>query len=396
MNACEGQRSPCVLAIWNEVTPYRAHIMRRIAAEVPDVRMIHFFTHAVKENSMPWQLDLPVGVDVRTDEPNSVPFGRYFHGRWRRLLRTILGIVERERPSVVIVAGHGDLVRLMLLRRLRKTGVSVIHYSDANIFGIATRSVPRDALRLAYLRWVMRMPDAYMTMGSCGRAYYSLVGSRGKPVFIHPYEPDYDMITRRDPGREQEFCRRFGMQRARRRFCCSARLVERKRVDVLLKAFISSAADLPDWDVLIAGTGPLASQLRAMVPESLRDRVTFTGFLQMDDIRTAYHVSDALVLPSQFEAWALVINEAVACGLPVIATSVTGAAVELVRHRVNGMLVPPGSVAAMSHAMRHIAEPGRAAAMSQASLRILADWRTAADPIQGLREAIGHFAPSED
>jgi glycosyltransferase involved in cell wall biosynthesis len=115
----------------------------------------------------------------------------------------------------------------------------------------------------------------------------------------------------------------------------------------------------------------------------------------MEDVRTCYHVSDVLVHPSQFEAWALVINEAVACGLPVIATSVTGAAVELVRHRVNGMLVPPGDVAALSRAMLHVAEPGRAADMGRASLRVLSDWRAAADPVQGLREAIDYFTAAD-
>jgi glycosyltransferase involved in cell wall biosynthesis len=395
MIGAEARPTPCVLAVWNEVTPYRAHMMRRIAAEMPDVRLIHFFTHAVQDGSMPWQTDLPSGLDVRTDGANRVPFGRYFHRQWRGLLRTILGIVEQEQPNLVIVAGHGDLVRLMLLRHLRRRGVSVVHYSDANVFGIATRSIPRDAVRLAYLRWVMRMPDAYMTMGTCGRAYYSLVGTRGKPVFAHPYEPDYGAIAQRDHVKEDAFCRRFGIQRSRRRFCCSARLVERKRVDVLLTAFIRSASELPDWDLLIAGTGPLAAQLQEMVPESLRDRVTFAGFLQMEDVRTCYHVSDVLVHPSQFEAWALVINEAVACGLPVIATSVTGAAVELVRHRVNGMLVPPGDVAALSRAMLHVAEPGRAADMGRASLRVLSYWRAAADPVQGLREAIDYFTAAD-
>ncbi len=85
------------------------------------------------------------------------------------------------------------------------------------------------------------------------------------------------------------------------------------------------------------------------------------------------------------------INEAVACELPIVATSVVGAAVELVRHRENGLLVPPRSVEAMADAIWEITRTDRYLEMKASCLPILDAWRRAADPVQAVRDALRHF-----
>ena len=63
MNDC-----PTVVALWYELTPYHAHALTRIHRELGDVRMVNVFTHSVTENSMPWQISLPEGLEVRFNE----------------------------------------------------------------------------------------------------------------------------------------------------------------------------------------------------------------------------------------------------------------------------------------------------------------------------------------
>jgi glycosyltransferase involved in cell wall biosynthesis len=128
------------------------------------------------------------------------------------------------------------------------------------------------------------------------------------------------------------------------------------------------------------------------VPERLRGRVTFTGFLQMQDVRCCYHLSQVLVHPSEFEPWALVINEAAAAGMAIIATYVTGAAVELVRDNVNGYLISPGSQRELEDALLAFSDAATLERFRSASMRRLEEWRLAADPIDGLRKAVGHFS----
>jgi glycosyltransferase involved in cell wall biosynthesis len=119
--------------------------------------------------------------------------------------------------------------------------------------------------------------------------------------------------------------------------------------------------------------------------------VNWLGFLQFHETVLVYHACDVLVHPSEYEPWALVINEAIACELPVIATSVVGAAVELIRHRENGLIVSPRSVEAMTDALWEITKTDRYLEMKAGCAPMLDLWRRAADPVEGVRESLRHF-----
>jgi glycosyltransferase involved in cell wall biosynthesis len=158
-----------------------------------------------------------------------------------------------------------------------------------------------------------------------------------------------------------------------------------------LDAFERISEYRPDWDLVIVGDGPLRQELQARVPMRVRDRIKWLGFLQFEELISCYHSCDALVLPSEREPWALVINEAVASGLPVIATEVVGAAAELVRHGLNGLLVPPRNLEALVKALIEITNPDRNQQMRGAAPAILQQWRIAADPVEGVRQALRYF-----
>jgi glycosyltransferase involved in cell wall biosynthesis len=125
------------------------------------------------------------------------------------------------------------------------------------------------------------------------------------------------------------------------------------------------------------------------VPADLKSRVCFTGF--MDDqaaVSSLYRLSDILVLPSDYEPWALVINEAAAAGLAIVSSDIVGAAAELVRDGVNGRLFPPGDLPALTRCLLEITAPAKIDAAKSASATVLADWRARGDPVNGLRQAM--------
>jgi glycosyltransferase involved in cell wall biosynthesis len=103
-------------------------------------------------------------------------------------------------------------------------------------------------------------------------------------MFLRPYEPDYQLIQSRVEQAERALAERHGLAPERKRFLYSGRLIPVKRVDVLIRAFCAVADALPEWDLLIAGGGPEEQTLRSSVPERMRARITFTGFLQMQDV----------------------------------------------------------------------------------------------------------------
>ncbi len=385
-----------IVAIWNELTPYRLHVMRRTRDELPGCRVVNVFTHSVTKNSSPWSMRVPQDLNVEFDEANRIPrIEQFVHrGAWR-LASSIEAVVQRERPVFVLMHGHNDLARFILIRRLRRSGVPLVHASDSNIFseqpGRGWRRLVKPAYR-AYRSYLLAHMDAYMPMGVGGRAFYNLYGRGDVPYFMFPYEPDYALLQSRSRDTEQALKDEFGLATGRRRFLYSGRLVAGKGIQTMLAAFAAVADRCPEWDLVIAGDGPLRGQLEEAVPAHLRHRVFFLGFMQMDRLRSAYHICDVLLHPSERDQWGLVINEAAAAGMAIVATDVIGAVSDLVRHGINGLIIRPGSIDAMSKAIAKIAEPGVADRLRSNSASVLADWRIAADPIAGLRSAVEHFS----
>ena len=129
--------------------------------------------------------------------------------------------------------------------------------------------------------------------------------------------------------------------------------------------------------------------LKERLSAELKNRIIFTGFLEEQWMISAiYRASDVLCIPSVYEPWAVVVNEAAAAGMAIVASEVVGAAAELVRDGVNGRVVPVRDLKALTKALLDVTAPDRIDAMRASSAMVLADWRRRADPINGLRMAL--------
>jgi glycosyltransferase involved in cell wall biosynthesis len=191
------------------------------------------------------------------------------------------------------------------------------------------------------------------------------------------------------PEQVAECGRRLGLAPGRKRLLFSGRLLECKRVDQLLEAFAVIAPRRPGWDLIVAGDGELSAELRRRVPDSLARSVIWLGHIaDQATLAAVYRSCDVLVLPSQQERWALVIQEAVAAGLAVVSSSVPGAAAEFVRDGVNGRIYPSGDLSRLVECLLEVTEAERTEAMKAASADVLADWKRCNDPILGLQNAL--------
>ena len=379
-----------VAVVCHTLPPYRLHAHQRYATEIPEIRLLTVNTH--HDTTRNWQVSIPdsIGlVDLSEGDTMQEKSGwRGWLREWRRGGDAIR-CFEREQVAAVVVNGYNDPGRIRIIRWCRRHGVPCFLWGDGNIASDRQKRGWRQRVKNWFIPWVVRHCTGCFGCGRLGRGYWEAYGARPDQIFIAPYEPDYDLIQHIQPEEVAAIRRKYGLSTERRYFVYSGRLTAVKRVDLLLQAFQSIAAQRENWDLVIVGDGELRTSLGAQVSGALADRVVWTGFLgDQADVSKIYRACDVLVLPSEFEPWALVVNEAAAAGMAIVATDVVGAAAELVVADRNGQIVPAGDAAALEQALLAVSAGDAIDTLKQASQEVLAEWRERGDPVAGLRAAL--------
>lgn len=145
------------------------------------------------------------------------------------------------------------------------------------------------------------------------------------------------------------------------------RLAAVKGVPLLVKAFAALHQRHPDAVLTLVGDGPERGRIEALAAElGCAAALRFTGYLSQQEVAQELDRADIFALPSFAEGVPVVLMEAMASRLPVLATRIAGIP-ELVRDGVNGLLVPPGDSEALSEALdRLLSDPALCARMGQA------------------------------
>jgi glycosyltransferase involved in cell wall biosynthesis len=154
-------------------------------------------------------------------------------------------------------------------------------------------------------------------------------------------------------------------------FLASARFIKRKNLDGLLRAYGTyreRRAGRNAWRLVILGDGAERQGLERIIDDEGLDGVSMPGFRQIDELPAYYGLAGAFIHPPLQEQWGLVVNEAMASGLPVLVSDRCGCAPDLVREGENGFTFDPEDSGALAMLMDHVssrqvdlAEMGRSA-----------------------------------
>jgi glycosyltransferase involved in cell wall biosynthesis len=156
-------------------------------------------------------------------------------------------------------------------------------------------------------------------------------------------------------------------------FC--GQMIARKGLDHLLAAFAAVSQRHPSARLLLVGREAELPELLATLPDAVRARIEYAGFQPPEQLPNFFAQADVFILPSRYDGWGVVVNQAIGAGLPVICSDAVGAGHDLVEKEVNGLLFPAGDVAALTAAMeRFAAEPGLAERWGAASRAKAAEW----------------------
>ncbi len=315
-----------------------------------------------------------------------------YRGVWLRHPLRELGFGPgRERPDALLLTGWHflGLVQLFLAARLRR--IPVLLRMDSN--GFRPRSWP-----LALTYWFLfRGVAVGLPVGQANARWYRLYGVKDDRLVPSPHFVDNayfgEGADRLRPSRA-ELRSRWAIPTDAFCFLFAGKLQPKKHPLVLLEALqcLLSQPAAPPVHLLLVGTGPLEDDCRAFV-ERHRLPVSFTGFLNQSEMPAAYAVSDCLVLPSDHgETWGLVVNEAMACGLPAIVSDLVGCAEDLVLEGTTGLVTPFGQPQPLAEALRRMAaDPAAAARMGATARQRVNDHFSVANAAAGIRDGLARL-----
>ncbi len=387
-------RRPRVAVLAYAPTPYQLHLARRLSAEIPGAEFYFLYTDEPPDQG--WNLSVPEGVNAvefRGGAPLSGTGRLSEQPRFFRRGGRIIRWLRDHRAAALVCYGYNDAGRLRIARWCRRRRVPIFLAADSNALLDSPRGWRR-ALKHAVVSSFLRCASGVMVFGKPGAAYFARYGMPEERAFFVPYEPDYDALAPRGEAHDRAVREARGLAPGRRRLLFVGRLLALKRVDLLLAAFAAIAERRLDWDLVLVGDGPLRAQLGASVPPALASRVHWLGF-EGDPaaLGAVYRACDVLVLPSDYDAWGLVVNEALANGLAVVTSHVVGAAAHLVRQGepgagANGRTFQRGDAASLAAALADVTDPARVDAFKANSPKVLAEYRALADPVAGMSRAL--------
>ena len=143
-------------------------------------------------------------------------------------------------------------------------------------------------------------------------------------------------------------------------FLCVSRLLERKNLLNLIKSYSDYKNKGGKWGLKIIGSGAQYSKLVEM-SEMISNKENFEiiNWLQIDKLVDYYKNASAFILPSYFDNWGLVVNEAIASSLPCIVSENCGCAVDLIEHNISGLIFDPYNIQELSFFMKRIENQGK-------------------------------------
>src|SRR6185436_17787862 len=279
--------------IVNALPPYRVHFHQRIAREMPEVKLWTLATH--ESADQPWAYAPPTEINVVQFGPGESVMRQ---SDWKRALHEwkkggrIIEWLKKENVEAVVVNGYNDAARMRILKWCKGNGVRVMLFADSNVRG--DRAVGfRALLKRRLMKRVLGYLDAVLVCGSLGKEYFVKYGADERRIYFTPYEPDYDAIANLDQKFIESVAEKFGLGEQRRRIVFTGRLVDVKRPDLIVDAFAAIAEQRPLWDLVIVGSGVKEQELKQRVPQSLKSRVIFTGFIgEQASVSAIYRASD--------------------------------------------------------------------------------------------------------
>lgn len=261
------------------------------------------------------------------------------------------------------------------LKAARRLGMKILYRAESHPPPSAL--VREWAARISRWRWYHQI-DRFLCVGRYQYAEYEQYGVPRDRMLFSPYCVDNNRFAA-DQARwmpEREAIRReFGFSSDTCVVGYSGKIYPRKNPLELIRAMARLNPAAQKFGLLMVGDGIMKAECERQARSLLKGPVAFTGFLNQTQLARGYTAMDIFIMPSLWETWGLVLNEAMACGLPAVATTTVKAACDLIEPGVNGYCYKSGDEPALAENIETIARKVKqGASMGEASRRRVADY----------------------
>lgn len=274
-------------------------------------------------------------------------------------------LFESNPPLGVSIAGYDRPEMRAALSWCRGNGTPSVLMSETKWNDSA-----RPWWKQVVLRHLVGKAGAGLVSGTLAAEFVNRLGMASERIF-QPYGVIDNALFR-------EAARRRDSSEGKYFIACCRLIESRKNLSILLAAYAAYQRTCPDfWRLVICGDGEDGERYRQQVKElGIEPWVRFAGFLQAEELAEIYAGAGALVHPAKQEAWGLVVNEAMAAGLPVLVSKACGCAIDLVREGDNGFTFAPDDVSGLIDLLTRVSTMSVEArdAMGERSAEMIAAW----------------------
>lgn len=282
-------------------------------------------------------------------------------------------VLEQRVADRILVGGYNYLASWQALAWARRKRIPLLLWVESTNKDKRGHHRPIELAKAAF----MQRCDGFVVPGKSSIEYLMSYHLPRRAIFIAPNAVDVEFFARSVSAvRSNAAARRGALQLPSRFFLFVGRLVPEKGALDLLQAYGRLEPELREKvGVVFVGDGILYPELRRRAASISPGTVQFTGFLQREPLASYYALAETFIFPTRTDPWGLVVNEAMACGLPVISTRAAGCTADLVTDQCNGRVVEAGDITQLASAMRELAgDPEMTQAMGQHSRERIAGY----------------------
>jgi len=256
-------------------------------------------------------------------------------------------------PDVILCGGYNYFASWQALLWAKVHNVPLLLWSESHQHELRRTRPLVEFLKDEFLHRC----NGFVVPGQMAREYIHGRKINSDLIFTAPNAVDNDLFAAAaTDARTNAAERRRELQLPDRYFLFVGRLVQEKGVFELLSAYAKLDEHLRrQIGLVFAGDGVSRLEMEEQAACISPGVIRFAGFAHREQLAAYYALADVLVLPTYTDTWGLVVNEGMACGLPVILSRAAGCADDLLTDTWNGLLIPPRDISSLASAMNSLA-----------------------------------------